>query len=319
MELLSTPGDLMAAYALLPAKAVEVGERWQPDDEAIRRLLNFQTLGVNETKIEVMKIERGLATMKLTGTVQGMIDGAVSETRIKGDLRYDLTWQRINWLHLILDDNREQGPSAPAVRSAVEMRMLVAPTNDGSGLDTPEIAQLGRPENTDSPAMLNYAAKGFRLLHEPAWIPISDQGPRAIFRLVDRDEAIGQCHVARLPDSEPGKQTGLEEFQRDVQSALGERFGRMVAANQSERPDGVRMLRAIAEGTVDQVPIRWIYYHLSDSQGLRGSIVFTINAEHLERFGNHDQTITGSLSLIPTSSTSPSVPSTAAETAPRRG
>ncbi|MEM7316312.1 MAG: hypothetical protein AAF497_24530, partial [Planctomycetota bacterium] len=229
LEVISPPGDLTAAYQLLPNKTVQVGDRWQPSHEAIRDLLNFETVGVNETKIELIKIERGLATMKLTGQVQGMVQGAVARVQITGDVRYDLNWRRINWVQLAIDDQREAGPSSPASRSVLEMRMLIAPLESHPPLDAPAIASLG-PEAVSDGSLLTYdSAHGFRFQHDAEWVPIADQQQRSVLRLVQGDQVIGQCQIARLTSHPAGKQTSLEEFERDVKSALGTRLVKMVA------------------------------------------------------------------------------------------
>ncbi|MEM8681233.1 MAG: hypothetical protein AAGF97_17945 [Planctomycetota bacterium] len=326
LEVISPPGDLTAAYRLLPNKMLKVGERWQPSHEAIRDLLNFETVGVNETKIELVKIERGLATMKLTGQVQGMAQGAVARVQITGDVRYDLNWRRINWVQLAIDDQREAGPSSPASRSVLEMRMLVEPLQAHGPLEAPAIANL-RPDTLREATLLTYdSSSGFRFQHGTDWVPIADQQQRAVLRLVQGDQAIGQCQISRLTSHPAGKQTSLEEFERDVKSALGTRLVKMVSANQAERADGLRLLRAVAQGTVEDVPIQWMYYHVSDDAGSRVSVVFTVELAHLDAFAANDHLITQSLIFTaaptpagPTSPTTAASPETAGRTVgPRR-
>ena len=313
LELISAPGDLTAAYQLLPNQQVEVGERWQPTHEALRDLLQFETVGVNETKMELVKVDRGLATMKLTGHLQGMVQGAVARVQITGDVRYDLNWQRINWVQLSVDDQRDEGPSSPSQRSLMELRMLVEPEESAERLAASAITQL-TPADLSGPLLLTYdSPSGIRFRHESQWIPIADQQRRSVLRLVEGDRAIGQCQIARLTSLPAGKQTSLEEFERDVKHALGEQLSRMVAADQNQRQDGIRVLRAVAQGTVQEVPIQWTYYHLSDDQGARASLVFTVEMAHLEAFAQRDQVITSSLTLT-TPQASPS-PTTTPQTA----
>jgi hypothetical protein len=51
------------------------------------------------------------------------------------------------------------------------------------------------------------------------------------------------------------------------------------------------VLRIDAAGTVGEVPIRWIYYHISDSSGRRAAHVYTFEAERLVQFGTTDEEI----------------------------
>ena len=60
----------------------------------------------------------------------------------------------------------------------------------------------------------------------------------------------------------------------------------------------VRALRIVVAGQMSDVPLQWIYYHLTHVSGRRLSCVFTMSAEELERFGGEDLEMTGSLLFL---------------------
>jgi len=59
-----------------------------------------------------------------------------------------------------------------------------------------------------------------------------------------------------------------------------------------------RMLRIVAAGSVEGVPIRWVHYHLSNDQGRRLAMAFTFDEESLDVFSDQDMQIVNSLELM---------------------
>ena len=57
----------------------------------------------------------------------------------------------------------------------------------------------------------------------------------------------------------------------------------------------MQTLRVSARGLVSEVPIRWIYYHVSNSSGQRAAYVFTLSDEMNEKFAARDQLLVDSL------------------------
>jgi hypothetical protein len=90
----------------------------------------------------------------------------------------------------------------------------------------------------------------------------------------------------------------LEEFQTDIQKSLGETFGQFIEASQFESDHGLRVLRVVAGGVASELPIHWIYYHVSNNAGRRLTYVFTMEAENASRFAAADHAFTSSLELF---------------------
>jgi hypothetical protein len=100
-----------------------------------------------------------------------------------------------------------------------------------------------------------------------------------------------------------GRQLGIEQFQHDVRRALGEQLQELVTAEQSTTDTGLRALRVVAVGQVQQAPIQWIYYHLSDQEGHRAAVVFTLSSSDVETFGGDDLEMAGSFRFVTPSTT----------------
>ena len=76
-----------------------------------------------------------------------------------------------------------------------------------------------------------------------------------------------------------------------MERALGEHFGRFVRATQTVNELGYRVFRLEVEGTVQDVPMQWIYYLLADEQGHGATMAFVVEADRIERFVGADQPI----------------------------
>jgi hypothetical protein len=90
----------------------------------------------------------------------------------------------------------------------------------------------------------------------------------------------------------------LEEFQADIQRALGQSFGQFLEATQNTRDDGRRVLRVVVSGTASEVSIQWVYYHLSDATGRRAALAFTLEGKLVERFAENDRTLADTFEFL---------------------
>jgi hypothetical protein len=125
---------------------------------------------------------------------------------------------------------------------------------------------------------------------------------------------IAQCNIIRLKDLPAGKQLGLEEFQADVQKALGEQFVEFESAGRKQRKDGYDVIRVSAAGIVSKIPVRWIYYHITSPEGKRANIVFVLDRENLGKLGSDDVIAASSLGLTLASDALPNVSDAERET-----
>jgi hypothetical protein len=93
----------------------------------------------------------------------------------------------------------------------------------------------------------------------------------------------------------------IETLQADIQRSLAKSFGQFIEAKQFKTERELRALRVVAAGLASDLPIQWIYYHLTDAQGHQAAVVFTLDAKLVERFGGEDQTLIAGLEIVPNS------------------
>ena len=127
------------------------------------------------------------------------------------------------------------------------------------------------------------------------WVTYLDGSEDSVWRLIENNQSIAQCNISQLPKLDPGTQLTAEGLEADVRAALKERFSEVIGATEQLTASGLRLLRMEVAGSQEKIPIHWIYAHLSDDSGRRLALVFTLAAEHAERFAGNDMQILDSL------------------------
>lgn len=305
METITFAGDSLAVYCLLPHQEVTEGEQWTQSSEDLATLLNLEHVGVNEVRSRFAKVENGLAIIQTTGSLKGRAAGVATSMRLTSEIRYDLRWKRINWLHLRLREDRDESSEAPGFAVDAEIKMLIQPAK----ADAMASWANTTAEINDRNRLLRYDSinAGFKMLHPRRWHLFNEAARHTTWRIVDGDKVVAQCNVIRLKDLPEGKQIGLEEFQADVRSALGEKFVEFEQAGRKERKDGYDIVRVTAAGIVSQIPVRWIYYHISSPDGKRANVVFVLDRENLELLASDDVIAASSLALTTAADALPKV------------
>ncbi len=300
LELIDTAGNSACLDMLLPGKSVALGGNWNLADDAVARLLGLDAVGQQNVVGTLKKVEDGQAIIDLTGSVSGAVGGVSTELEVEGKVNFDLTVRSVSWLALQYQEKRAIGHAQPGYDATIRVRVEAKPIDNAPELAEPSLAGLLANDRTGQ-SLLEFKAEkaGIAFLYDRRWSVMVDRFDTIILRLIDRGDLIAQCNITRLPALEKGKQLALAEFQRDVEQTLRENKAQIVDAAQSPNDDGLRVLRIVVSGTASELPIQWVYYHVSDAAGQRASLVFTMEAKLVERFAQIDQELVENLELSP--------------------
>lgn len=298
LELLKVPGEPLVWNRLLPTGAVQPGETWKPADVALAMLLNIEVVTSNEVQAKFVELEGDLAMLELAGNVVGAIGGVGTEFEIKAKYNFDLRQGQVTWLALGLKEKRAIGHAEPGFEITSRVRVSSVPRTESGYLTTKTLADVPAKFNPGMTLLTHDSREGgFQLLHDRRWQVMADHRETTILRLVDNGDLIAQCNISRLRNQPEGKQLALDAFQREVTSTLGKNFGQIVEADQATTDNGLRQLRVVVSGAVQEVPVQWTYYHLADDKGRGAALVFTLDATLVERFADLDRAMVGSLTL----------------------
>ena len=147
----------------------------------------------------------------------------------------------------------------------------------------------------DQLLLFHSEAGNFHFVYDRRWRITRNEPSVAVMRLIDRGEMLAQCNVSALPQLSAGSSVTLEEFQDDIKKSLGQNFGAFETSEILSTATGAHLLKLTVSGKVANVPIQWRYYLLLDDAGRRIALCFTLDNSFVERFGDGDAIILGSL------------------------
>lgn len=318
LELLKLPGDPIAWHALLPAGTVSPGDSWKIADSALAVLLGVEVVTSSDVNAKLISVDAKLAMLELEGTVTGAVGGVAAEFDLKAKYNFDVVQQQLTWLALGIKEKRAIGHAEPGYEITSRVRISAEPLKSSTHLADNFLKQFPLELKEGSTLLTHDSAEGaFQLLHDRRWNVMTDSREAAILRLVDRGDLLAQCNISRLRDMPKDKELTLEAFQKEVTETLKATLEQVVDADQSTTDNGLRQLRIVASGTVQEVPVQWIYYHLADQEGRNAAIVYTMDSRYVERFAELDQAMVGSLQLRSRSIDAATATETASEENPQ--
>jgi hypothetical protein len=282
---------------------------WTHDAQDLALLLGLDAIHQTDVKSTLRQVEGDVAIIDLSGQVSGAIDGVASDITLKAKYNINLQSHRVTWLAMSIREDRDIGHATPGFEVTARVRVEINDKPASPELNISLLNQLPLDLNSGSTLLrLESQLGGFGLLHARDWQTMVDRHDVTILRMIDQGELIAQCNISSLPDLAAGKRVQLPEFQADIEKALGKNFGQFVEASQQNSESGHRVLRAVVSGLASELPIQWIYYHISDDNGRQAALVFTMDAKVVEKFAGADQSIIGTFAFVDRAAPTPASP-----------
>ncbi|WP_254514020.1 hypothetical protein [Anatilimnocola floriformis] len=299
LELIDVPGTGVLPESLLPGKALKVGETWPVPDAAVVRLLSLDAVHKHDVVGKFDELRDGIAILSLEGKVTGAVGGVSSEVNLKAKINLDPKEQLLTWIALSFTENRAVGHAQPGYDVTTRIRILTALTDDAPELSEKSLSMLPLTAGLGQKLLTFRSEKGgLELNHDRRWRVMTERYDSAVLRLVDRGELIAQCNIAKLKNFAKDEKLTIEAFQGDVKKALEQNKGTIAEASQNTTDNGLLVYRLLVTGAASEIPIQWTYYHVSDSEGRRASLVFTIDAKLVEKYAHIDQELISGFRLF---------------------
>jgi hypothetical protein len=300
LDLIDIQGNSLVLSCVLPKNPVQIGANWQVENEPLALLLGLEVVTQSDISCTLEKVEDQVAVIDVQGTAHGAIGGVASEIAVKAKCNYDLDRHQVTWMAASLKEKRAIGHAEPGLDVTARLRVVIEPLEQSDHLGDRQLRDLALDPNTGASLLVFESRRGnFRLVHDRRWRSMVDRHNLSVLRFVDRGDLVAQCNVSELADVEPGKHMALESFQQEVQRSLGDKFGQIVEASQFDTDEGTRVLRVQAAGSASEIPVIWIYYHVSNDSGRRAALAFTLQADLLERFAESDKTMVETFEFTP--------------------
>jgi hypothetical protein len=309
LDLIDIPGNSLLLSGLLPSEAVKIGDHWKHPDELMARLLGLDVVSLADAESTLREVTDGVAKLEMAGTAQGAVGGVTAQLEFKAKYEVKVQSGRIVYFAMLIKDKRPPGQVNPGLDVVAKIVMELSPLEKCDELDADRLTilpEIDAPEATQ--LIFQPVGANYELPYERRWYVTASDRDLAILRLMDRGELVAQCNISPLvaaSKSADGHLT-LEQYQEHVKAALGERFGRYVAASQFERAGQQGMVfRVVAQGEQAALPLRWVYYLVTGPHGERVSLAFTLEEKLVAQFGSADTDLVGALRLIEPSAAEP--------------
>jgi hypothetical protein len=323
-DLLETPFDSLLLDELLPREPVAVAavaEAWQISGDVTAGLLAIDTVESGGLEARIEQVTDGLAQGVISGIVDGAADGVPTHVTVEGRFtvsareaagdddaadaqpsRYVLHG-RVSRATVVIRERRQASHVAPGFD--VEARLAIERTPARTGRSGPHVGAAhappakGRRRGAGGPGQIWYRDSQGRLdlVHDIRWRRVEDGANGLVLRLVDRGALVGQCSITSLPQAPSASLPTRADLQRDIERSLAGQIGQIDAAEESDRADGLRVVRVVSSGTAGRLPFHWIHYVLADRDGSQASVTFMFEESMRQRFGDADRPLIESLRL----------------------
>ncbi len=300
LDLINLPGNSLAIDRLLPGREMSEGDDWDHDAASIGALLGMDHVAVCEVRSVVTGESHQQVQIRLAGTVHGTIDGAPTEMQLRGAYLFHLQEKRIAKFNLAIQENRTANEVVPGWDIVAQVKLKISPASKENALSGDMIAGA---RDTSRPLARDYLYEdkklGFRFLHDLSWYITAEEHDVLSLRCLQNGDWTAHCNISTLPVRSAGRQTTLEQFEREVRQSLDEHLESVKTSRQWTTPQGHTCLGVIALGKVEGVPVEWRYYLVASDNLPRMTIAVTINQSLVEQFDDADRQIIASMELAP--------------------
>ncbi|WP_417732489.1 hypothetical protein [Rosistilla oblonga] len=289
LELLKVPVNSLAIDRLLPNKSMKVNEAWEIESDLLATLFDMDAVQKSAVSATLASFDDATAKVQLLGTISASVDGVPTSLQLRGKLTFDRKQRTVTWLALAIREERGLSKAKPGFEVAAQIRVIRQAITKSNGIDSGEPIDLAIKPTQDK-LLVDIRSKqgGFSVFCDRNWHLISENERFAQLRMIDNDRVIAQCDIRPMPKLKDGHQLTLEAFQDDIRRTLDKRFNELLEAEEKVTSGGLRLLRVVAQGAVEEVPVQWIYLHFSDDQGHRSAAIFTLADQQVEAFGGGD-------------------------------
>ena len=298
LELLHTPGDVMAIRSMLPQGAVAIGDDWDTNSWTIQMFTSTEAVLESELKCKLDSIVKDVAKVTIHGSIKGATDGASTDIKLSGHYLFDLKRSFITQLELEQKEKRSVGPVTPGMDIVARVLLKRALAADEGPLDDATVASIPL-EMDESLLMLELRTPwNLQFQHGRGWHIFHQSGRVAVLRLLDKGSLIAQCNISKIADAKPGRHTSEEQFQKDIRTALGEKLKEVAQAELLTRDDKEFRYRVTAVGESNGLAMTWLYYLCADQSGHQVAFVFAVETKLLDQLGNRDLGMIQSLQFL---------------------
>lgn len=302
VDLVRLPINSVVLDQLLPTTPVKADSSWSPSEQTVAEAFHLEAVHSTTLTAKVTKVEEGVATIECSGDIEGSVNNVPTKIQVNGNMHAALGRQcaLVTWVGMSLTETREISQAEPGFTLTARIKLIRKEEPEAcADVPTDELRALAQSDEEGRWLLqISSVAGRYKLLADRRWKTIVDTGEESILRLVEKNKVVAQCNITRLPKLATGQQLTMVGMQGDIKRSLDKSLQSLLEASERTNNAGMRVLRVVAIGTSSDVPVRWVYSHVSDDTGRRVSLVFTMSGEASDAFGLADEQMTGSFELL---------------------
>ena len=277
LELIQNPADPMTLSAVFSRKSVKEGDSWEPPVEALAKMLRLNRIEESKVRILLKKYDSKSARVYIIGTLLGDVNDVVTEMELSGIATINRLDDSLSSLKLTVRERRGPGQIAPGFdgKTKIDIRITNATTDE---LSNESLAKYtGKDSKIRQRVRWQSETGKFSVTYEPRWKMIATEKDAAVLRFIDGNELLAQCNIVQLPSRPADNPLTLEDYKTEVAKIIAaDENAVLLAATTLPTRTGHMAMQVVVGGEEEGVPVNWFYYHVTNEDGRRVTLVFTL-------------------------------------------
>ncbi len=302
VQLLQSPINSAVIELLLPLEPAKPDSTWTVRSQDAQLLFNMEAVHKSTLVAKITKVEKGVTSIELKGALDATANSVATRLDVSGNFQVKLGNQCaiVSWLGLVIKEERQVSQAEPGFAITARVRMIREETDGKISITDQALRDLANEPNDAGRWLVRlHSELGlFSLLADRRWHIHRDNGQETILRMVENNTVIAQCNISHLTPLDAGQQLTLEGLQADIKASIGQGFKEFLESSEKVTSSSLRLIRMVAAGELEGVPIQWIYNHLSDDRGRRLLMVYTMGGNVTDRFAAADDQMGGCLEFL---------------------
>lgn len=300
LMLIRSPADSLALISLLPTREVEVGDKWTVPGWAFQMLTALDAVSKGQLFCTLDSVNKGVAKITIEGTLEGAAEGAFTEVKVTGSYSYNLEGKYISDSDFVQTERRQIGPVGPGLDITARVRVLRQPSKTPGRLGDQKLIDTASREPAANAKYVRFDTPwNIGGQHSRNWHLCQIDDKVAQFRLLNEGNFIAQCDMASIAVAKPGEHLAEQIYLTDVRQALGDRLRSMTKGEVIPASNRRYVYKVMAEGSVAEKPVSWVFYLIADPTGRQASLMFTADTPLADKLAMFERELVDSLKFGP--------------------
>ncbi len=298
LDVINVQGNTLLADYFLPNRdGVKIGDSWKLSPDAMGIMLQMDLVFNLDIKTKLVEVKKNIAILETSGWLEGSYEGNTSKIDVTGKAYFDLNRGRIVWFGLVIKEKRTAGFISPGMDVTAKIQYKITPQKSSKTL-TPELASALEFDQ-EKYGLLLYQDPGkvWQFVLSPEWEPMNQNELQSNFRLLRDGQLVAQCTVSKVQATTATKNIKPEDFAEEIKGMLKDQFDSVLDLKTQKREDGSNVIRVDVAAKYEGIALR-IFYYLITKGDLQYTVVFTLEDNLLENFGELNETMVQSFTWM---------------------